>query len=132
MRERRKRRRQNVHGHTEACWETAACWPGSGAQRLNNNVTTDHPRVANVCGMAPPVGRGGAKGLTREDEFLLHHVEVSAGPPDSGAQHDLLRVVAAHAAHPVPAGATRRVRDLLEAALKPELLPQPEPSVYLK
>lgn len=52
------------------------------------------------------VGEGG---LTREDEFLLHHVEVSAGPPDGGAQHDLLRVVAAHTAHPIPAP-TRSVK----------------------
>lgn len=44
-------------------------------------------------------------GLTREDEFLLHDIEVSAGPPDGGgAQHDLFRVVAAHPAHPIPAG----------------------------
>lgn len=44
-------------------------------------------------------------GLTGEDEFLLHDVDVSAGPPDCGAQHDLFRVVAAHPAHPIPAGA---------------------------
>lgn len=59
------------------------------------------------------MGGDGVGGLTREDEFLLHHVEVSAGPPDGGAQHDLLRVVAAHPAHPIPAGGggTREVRD---------------------
>lgn len=42
--------------------------------------------------------------LTREDEFLLHDVQVPAGPRHGGAQHDLLGVVASHAAHPVPAG----------------------------
>lgn len=42
--------------------------------------------------------------VTREDEFLFHDVRVSTGRPDRGAQHDLLWVVAAHAAHPVPAG----------------------------
>lgn len=40
--------------------------------------------------------------FTREDEFLLHDVDVSARPPDSGAQHDLLWVVATHATHPPP------------------------------
>lgn len=38
--------------------------------------------------------------LTGEDEFLLHDVEVSAGPPDRGTQHDLFRVVAVHATQP--------------------------------
>lgn len=42
--------------------------------------------------------------LTGEDELLLHDVGVPAGCPDRGAQHDLLRVVAAHAAQPIPAG----------------------------
>lgn len=41
--------------------------------------------------------------LTGEDELLLHDVYVSAGPPDRSTQHDLLRVVAPHAAHPEPA-----------------------------
>lgn len=42
--------------------------------------------------------------LTGEDELLLHHVDIAAGPPDGSAQHDLLGVVAAHAAGAVPEG----------------------------
>ena len=41
--------------------------------------------------------------LTREDELLLHDVDVLAGPPARRLQHDLFRVVAAHTAHPEPA-----------------------------
>lgn len=48
--------------------------------------------------------------LTGEDELLLHHVDVAAGPPDGGAQHDLLGVVAAHAAGAVPARGRSQVR----------------------
>ena len=40
---------------------------------------------------------------TREDELLLHDVDVLAGPPARCLQHDLLWVVAAHTAHPEPA-----------------------------
>lgn len=52
--------------------------------------------------------------LTGEDELLLHHVDVPAGPPDGGAQHDLLGVVAAHAAGAVPAGGRSQVREELQ------------------
>lgn len=41
-------------------------------------------------------------GLTRKDQFLLHDVDVSTGPPDCCAQHYLFRVVAVHPAHPIP------------------------------
>ena len=50
-------------------------------------------------------------GLTREDKFLLHDVDVSTGRPDRSAQHDLFGVVAVHAAHPIPAGVTCLVRN---------------------
>lgn len=40
--------------------------------------------------------------LTREDELLLHDVDISAGSPDSCAQHDLLWVVATHPTHSPP------------------------------
>lgn len=62
-------------------------------------------------------------GLTRENKFLLHDVDVSTGPPDRSIQHDLLRVVAAHTAHPIPAvfaqagsEITTRHKDILKTA----------------
>lgn len=41
--------------------------------------------------------------LTWEDEFLLHDVDIAAGSAHHSAEHDLLRVVAAHPTHPPPA-----------------------------
>lgn len=68
----------------------------------NNKHTLQNIQERQTSNMSPS---SQCEGLTREDEFLLHDVDVSAGPPDCGAQHDLFRVVAAHPAHPIPAGA---------------------------
>lgn len=82
-------------GHSGAQTTSAGgSWKGSGLRRKVGRRQTSRqwPQWAE---------------LTGEDELLLHHVDVAAGPPDGGAQHDLLRVVAAHAAGAVPAGGGR-------------------------
>lgn len=40
------------------------------------------------------------RSMPREDEFLLHDVDITAGPSNGCTQHDLLWVVATHSAHP--------------------------------
>lgn len=117
---------------TEACWEmrgTCRLAGGLGVRRAGPSQGERGRRPGAQTTSAERVqGRGvGGAGrhqtsrqrpqwpqLTGEDELLLHHVDVPAGPPDGGAQHDLLGVVAAHAAGAVPAGGRSQVSGELQ------------------
>lgn len=49
-----------------------------------------------------PTIRQCMRDLTREDELLLHDVDLSTGSSDGCTQHDLLWVIATHPAHSPP------------------------------
>lgn len=87
---------------TDACWEVESHAGSPGTQHNRRGSSGARTTGDKKAPQSPSSQRPQGAELTGEDELLLHHVDVPAGPPHGGAQHDLLGVVTAHATHPEP------------------------------